>query len=113
MEMERKQREEEANRRKEERRRKLEKEDEQYANMKPAQALFARRTATRSSHNSSNKESKQVDAPDSNNRRIKGMKAKYFQQLENNVVNEPINNNNEMSVVKPSSSCKDNLENGK
>lgn len=113
IEMERNQKEEEANRRKEERRRKLEKDDEQYANLKPAQALFARRAATRSSQNSSNKENKSFDAPDSNNRRINDMKAKYFQQVENKEVNGPNNINNGISKVKSSDSFKDTQQNEK
>ena len=113
MEMERKQREEEANRRIEERRRKFEKEDEQYANLKPAQALFARRAATRSSQNSSNKENKSIDAPDSNSRRIKDMKTKYFQQVANKEVDGANNSNNGISKIKSSDSCKDTHDNEK
>merc|ERR1712038_1071905 len=82
-ELERKQKEEDANRRKEERRRKLEEEDQQYANMKPAQALFARRIANKNGHDTNNKENRNVEGITSNNRRIKDMKAKFFQQVEN------------------------------
>ena len=84
IEMERRQKEEAADKRKEERRKQLQEEDEQYAKMKPAQALFARRTAGRNYHNSSNKENKNLGGSETNNRRIKDMKAKFYQQIETN-----------------------------
>merc|ERR1711902_131891 len=65
------------------RRRKMEEEDQQYSNMKPAQALFARRIASKNNHDHSNKENRNNEGVSSNNRRIKDMKAKFFQQVDN------------------------------
>ena len=109
IEMERRQKEEAADKRKEERRKQLQEEDEQYAKMKPAQALFARRTAGRNYHNSSNKENKNLGGSETNNRRIKDMKAKFYQQTENKEADDSKGN---FATVKSSDSFKDNENEG-
>merc|ERR1711902_320552 len=73
------------------RRRKMEEEDQQYSNMKPAQALFARRIASKNNHDHSNKENRNNETISSNNRRIKDMKAKFFQQVDNKEAKESHN----------------------
>ena len=108
IELELKQKEDAANMRKEERRRQLKEDDEKYAKMKPAQALFARRKVGKTTNDLNNKENKNSDI---NNRKMSDIKTKYIQQIENKDMNSS-KDNNSVPKLKLSNSFKNDHSNG-